>query len=291
MSTMERTQQKDPLAQFLGWFSGALGVPQIVAPDRMNRLIGVKDDAETRFTQRAVGVQELACFAGILSRPRPVGWLWARVAGDVTHLGLLGLAFKNKRQDEKRLSAATANVAGIFVTDLFEAVRMTRSQDQPTEEEHAMDVRAAVTIRGPLEEVYAAWSASDPLPMLAEWASEVIEATPNQVIVWRSIEGTDVRHSGSVRFETAPGDRGTEVHVALEYELPGGKLGETVAKVFGEDPGQKVKDDLRRFKQVLETGEVVRSDGSPEGQRTRRLFKQRPAQPVEERVATGGRAS
>jgi uncharacterized membrane protein len=94
-----------------------------------------------------------------------------------------------------------------------------------------------------------------------------------------------------VRFETAPGGRGTEVHVALDYELPGGKLREAVAKVLGEDPGQQVKDDLRRFKQVLETGEVVRSDGTPEGQSTKRLFKQRPAQPLEEPIATGGRAS
>ncbi len=82
-----------------------------------------------------------------------------------------------------------------------------------------------------------------------------------------------------VRFVEAPGDRGTEVRVELRYDPPGGAIGATVAKLFGEEPTQQVKDDLRRFKQVLETGEVVRSEGSPEGQRAGRLVRQRSAQP------------
>ena len=74
--------------------------------------------------------------------------------------------------------------------------------------------------------------------------------------------GTDVPNRGVVRFVPAPADRGTEVHVELEYDPPAGRLGATVAKLFGEEPSIQVAADLRRFKQVLETGEVVRSDAS-----------------------------
>jgi uncharacterized membrane protein len=94
--------------------------------------------------------------------------------------------------------------------------------------------------------------------------------------LWRSAEHPE----GSVTFKDAPGDRGTEIHVDLEGRTKGGKLGETVQKVVGTAPLAKVKDDLRRFKQQVETGEVPRSDSTPEGERAERKFKQRPAQPL-----------
>jgi uncharacterized membrane protein len=71
-----------------------------------------------------------------------------------------------------------------------------------------------------------------------------------------------IPNSGSVRFKDAPGDRGTEIHVELRYDPPGGKVGALIAKLFGEEPQQQVKGDLRRFKQVMETGEIVHSDSS-----------------------------
>jgi uncharacterized membrane protein len=88
-----------------------------------------------------------------------------------------------------------------------------------------------------------------------------------------------VPNEGSVRFTDAPADRGTEVHVELRYDPPAGKAGALVAALFGEEPKQQVRDDLRRFKQVMETGEVVLSDGSLEGA-GEGASKERPAQPV-----------
>jgi hypothetical protein len=70
------------------------------------------------------------------------------------------------------------------------------------------------------------------------------------------------------------------VHVLLAYDIPGGEVGKAVAKYLGEEPHQQLDDDLRRLKQVLETGEVVRSDGAPWGKRARKEFPQRPAQPL-----------
>ena len=95
--------------------------------------------------------------------------------------------------------------------------------------------------------------------------------------LWRSAEHPD----GEVTFKDAPGDRGTEIHVDLGDTTKGGKLGETVQKVVGTAPLAKVKDDLRRFKQRLETGEIPRSDSTPDGELAERKLKQRPAQPVE----------
>jgi hypothetical protein len=86
--------------------------------------------------------------------------------------------------------------------------------------------------------------------------------------------------NAAVSFADAPGDRGTEIHVDLEKNVPGGPIGEVVQKFVTGGPLAKVKDDLRRFKQHVETGEVPRSEGSPEGERAERKFDQRPAQPL-----------
>jgi uncharacterized membrane protein len=169
-----------------------------------------------------------------------------------------------------------------------------------------MQAKTAVTIKRPVEEVYrfwrdltnlprfmihlesvkpadnerTHWKANAPAGRTVEWDAEVVEDTPNQRIAWRSLEGSQVPNSGSVSFAPAPGEGGTEVRVELSYDPPGGALGKVVAKLFGEEPQQQITDDLRRLKQVLETGEVVLSEGSPEGTRFARLATQRPAEPV-----------
>jgi uncharacterized membrane protein len=92
------------------------------------------------------------------------------------------------------------------------------------------------------------------------------------------IESTDA----AVDFKAAPGDRGTEIHVDLDDSGSGGTIGELVRKLTGKEPLPKVKDDLRRFKALAESGVIPRSDGTPEGERAERKLKQRPAQPLAE---------
>jgi hypothetical protein len=118
--------------------------------------------------------------------------------------------------------------------------------------------RAAITVLRPREEVERLWQSS--------------EYRPDYV------DGTDA----TVTFRDAPGDRGTEIHVDLDESARGGRLGEVAGKLTGKDPLARVKDELRRFKQHVETGEITRSDGSPEGERAERKLKQRPAQPLDE---------
>jgi uncharacterized membrane protein len=99
-----------------------------------------------------------------------------------------------------------------------------------------------------------------------EWDSVIINEEPGKLIAWRSREGGDVANAGSVRFEAAPGDLGTEVTVALEYDPPGGKLAGWVAKLSGEEPGRQVADTLRRFKALMEAGEIPTIEGQSVGE-------------------------
>jgi uncharacterized membrane protein len=106
------------------------------------------------------------------------------------------------------------------------------------------------------------WVARGPLGLRFEWDAEIVTDKPNEVIAWRSLEGSTVENAGAVYFERAAGGRGTVVRVELQYNPPGGAIGAAVAKLFGEEPRQQLYDDLRAFKQILEIGEVVMSDAS-----------------------------
>ncbi|MEE6258596.1 SRPBCC family protein [Plantactinospora sonchi] len=169
-----------------------------------------------------------------------------------------------------------------------------------------MELTATTTIRKPRSEIYAHWRRLDTLPAFmahveeihvrddrtshwratapfdrtVAWDAEITEDVPNERIAWRSVGDADVPNTGNVVFSPGPDGQSTEVHVQLSYDIPGGELGRAVARYFGEEPHQQLDDDLRRLKQVLETGEIVRSDGAPWGKHARREFPQRPAQPM-----------
>jgi len=300
-----RSSPERQLADFVGWFSLALGVPQLTVPGRFARFIGVHPDRRSRTWTRIVGIRELAVAAGILTQPRPVGWLWGRVAGDIKDLTLLAVALESKRERPSRITASMGAVAGIMVVDTIAAISMSRARTRVTEEGE-VEVRAAITVRRSPEEVFAFWHAFEnwprfmahldsvqvlgdgrshwrtkaPLGRIVEWDAETVEDRPTELIAWRALPGADVENSGVVRFAPAAAGQGTEIRLDLRYRAPGGIVGSTLAKLFGEEPEQQAKDDLRRFKQVLEAGEVVRSDGSPEGTLASRRLKQRPAYPL-----------
>ena len=109
------------------------------------------------------------------------------------------------------------------------------------------------------------WVANAPLGASVEWDAEIIEDRQNEFISWASVEGADIDNSGFVRFKPAPGNRGTEVKVVIEYAPPGGVVGSTIAKLFGEEPEQQIGDELRRFKMLMEAGEIATTEGQPKG--------------------------
>ncbi|MEH2205666.1 MAG: SRPBCC family protein [Nostoc sp.] len=111
------------------------------------------------------------------------------------------------------------------------------------------------------------WIANAPLGNSVEWDADILEDRENEFISWASVEGADVDNSGFVRFKKAPGDRGTEVKIVLEYNPPGGALAATVAKLFGEEPEQQIGDELRRFKMLMEAGEIATTEGQASGRK------------------------
>ncbi|MBD2017386.1 cyclase [Microcoleus sp. FACHB-53] len=111
------------------------------------------------------------------------------------------------------------------------------------------------------------WIASAPMGGSVEWDAEIINDQENRLIAWASVEGADIDNSGFVRFQRAPQGRGTEVKVVLEYNPPGGVVGDAIAKLFGEEPQQQIGDELRRFKMLMEAGEMATTEGQPSGRR------------------------
>jgi hypothetical protein len=252
-----RARDKDSLARFLGWFSLGLGSAQLAAPRLMCRLVGASGDGLSRTLMRLMGARELAQGLGILTRPRPTLWLWSRVVGDGLDVSLLGAAAAKNRRRRARAAFAIANVLAVAVPDALESLHLSRKDGEP---ERGMWVRKAVTINRPWEQVESAWAEAPELRRRAEEAN------------------------AGISFSDAPGDRGTELAVEFLQAPPAGDLGAAVLKLAGKDLATELSDDLRRFKQIVETGGIVRSDGTPEGHSRGRHLKQRPARPIEQAV-------
>jgi uncharacterized membrane protein len=298
-----QSMDAERLARGLGWFSLGLGLAEILAPRAVAKIAGVR--GRNSGLIRLFGLREIASGVAIFAQgKRPATALWSRVAGDALDITSLALAFASPDSDKGRVAFATANVLGVTALDVLCAQRLSSTDADATGGN--IQVQKTLIVNRSPEEIYrfwrdfqnlprfmyhlesvrvtgegrSHWVAKAPAGTTVEWDAEIIEDRPNELIAWRSLEGADVDNSGSVRFERATGGRGTLVRVQLEYNPPGGVLGATVAKLFGEEPLQQLNDDLRRFKQVIETGEVVISESAITGTGTTPL---RPGQPPSER--------
>lgn len=155
-------------------------------------------------------------------------------------------------------------------------------------------VETAVTINRPREELYAFWRRLENLPRFmkhldevvdvgggcshwvgksplgfrVEWDAEIVEEREGQLLSWRSLPGSQIRNAGTVLFEDAAGGRGTVVRVSLELLAAGNVLGQAVGKVLAPVTEQQVREDLRRFKQLMEGGEIPTTEGQPTGNRS-----------------------
>lgn len=279
---------EETLTRGLGWFSIGLGLAEVLAPRGLSRLIGVRRNHQTLV--RVMGMREIAAGVGILARERPSGWMWARVGGDALDLALLGMAMASPRNDRGRLTAATAAVAGVTALDVIASQKLSQSPDRSTRD-GALRVAHSIAIDRSPEELYrywrdfknlanfmrhvetvhvendrhSHWVVRGPAGSTVEWDAEITEDQPNRRICWRSLEGAEVDNAGIVEFERLPVDHGTMVHVDLAYSPPAGIIGASIARLLGESPEWQVKDDLRRFKQILETGEVITTEGQSAG--------------------------
>jgi uncharacterized membrane protein len=280
------------LATGLGWFSLALGTAELAAPRTMARLIGIPDDPRLVSVLRAFGAREIASGLGLLAQPDRAGWAWSRVGGDAIDLAFLGSAANEDSTNRQRIALAAAAVAGVTALDLICARGLQDDHQQARMAagelpSHEVSVERSVTVNRPIEEVYGFWKGYANLPRFmrhlksvetlgenrtrwtvkgpagttVSWDAETTVDREHEWIAWRSLDNADVEHRGSVRFQRAPADRGTEVRVHLQYSPPAGALGRGIAWLFGEEPSQQIHEDLRRFKQLMETGEVPLSEG------------------------------
>lgn len=284
MMTHKRTKERSAggaaLATGLGWFSIGLGLAEIAAPALLSKLIGINNDARTRTTLRAYGLREIATGIAILAAPRSPLPLWGRVLGDGLDLASLGAGLRDDDNGRARIMGSMASVAGVTILDVIAAIQTSRTRSSTRE-----PVIRTITVNRPPHEVYAMWRDFEQFPRFmehleavhdlgdgvshwvaklptgntVEWNATLVGDRPAERIAWRTVDGSQVPHRGAVNFKPTL-DGGTEVRVEMQYDVPGSRsLGAFFAKLAS---GSQIEGDLRRFKQVLETGEVIHSDAS-----------------------------
>jgi uncharacterized membrane protein len=116
-----------------------------------------------------------------------------------------------------------------------------------------------------LDERRSRWTVKGPAGTSVTWEAEIVNETPDEKIAWRSLEDAQIANAGTVEFKDAPAGRGTEVHVVMEYAPPAGQLGALVARATGREPKTQVRQELRRFKSLMETGETPTIEGQTSG--------------------------
>ena len=269
------------LATALGWFSIGLGAAELVAPRMLGRLIGADANTTSRTTLRVFGARELLAGAMILAGPRRSLPLWNRVLGDAIDVTALVLAMRNPSANRTRLVASLASVLGVTALDVVAGIANAKQQSHAREA-----VIETITINRPPSDVYAAWRDFEQFPRFMHWLESVkdlgnglsqwtaklpfggtttwtaviVEDRPDYQISWRATENAKVPCHGTVTFQPTLDRRGTEVEVEMQYDVPGSRrLGALFAKLATKE---QVNGDLKRFKQVLETGDVVMSDAS-----------------------------
>lgn len=297
------------LVKGLGVASLGLGLTEVLAPARVAALAGVDETRRSRAVIRALGVRECGHAAALLLGSEKL--VWTRVAGDVLDVAVLaaGVAGRRPGQRGRGIVCAIALTA-IGAADLYAALRTTGNQSpaRHANKRRHQALRAAITVRRSPEDVYGFWRnvenlpnfmyhlksvtadgdgrshwvANAPVGQPVQWDAQITEDQPGKRIAWQSLPGSGIENGGSVDFAPDNSGKGTEVRVTIGYQLPGGALGKVASTLLGESPEQQVNDDLRRFKQILETGQVLRSDGSPEGTSSFSQMHQQTAQPAKQ---------
>ena len=116
-----------------------------------------------------------------------------------------------------------------------------------------------------MDERHSMWTAELPGGMHLSWRAEIIEDRENELIAWQSVEGSDVFNEGYVSFRPVFDGEGTEIHARIVYHPPAGKLGAQVASFFENIQAKVIREDLRGFKRLIETGELPTIEGQPRG--------------------------
>ena len=168
---------------------------------------------------------------------------------------------RSTQRDDVTSRAATVNARKAVKVERSVTIDKPRSElfafwrdfeNLPRFMEHLVAVRVETPTR-------SHWEAKAPAGRTVEWDAEIVNEVPDEIIAWKSVGEPDVPNAGSVNFSDAPGGRGTIVRVMLDYEPPAGRVGAILSHFFSEEPDHQIREDLRKFKQLMETGEITTS--------------------------------
>jgi uncharacterized membrane protein len=282
------------LVQGLAWFSVGLGLTALLAPRGLGAVAGL---GKRSGLVRAVGARELASGIGLLSSRNSTPWLWSRVAGDAMDILTLGAAaLKPTSGGNLRALVSLALVAGVTAADVSASLRYSsKSRGWQSRRLRAEDyVERSTTINKSPQECYDFWRQRTNAPRFmrivqsvtevdekttrwvarlpggkrVEWDSRITDDVPGKRFAWHSLHQAPLVHAGAVSFDPAPGGRGTIVRVVFHYRPPVTPGGIAAARTLSFAPAFELSEDLRRFKQLLETGEVATTRGQPAGRRS-----------------------
>jgi uncharacterized membrane protein len=294
------TQVDAVLGRGLGWLSLLLGSGGRFAPSALGAAIGLPG---RNALLRAAGARELIAGIGLLTQQQRKPWLWARVAGDVLDLTLLGMtAIAADRAARRRRSlTALTTVAAVTAVDVLASLRASRTPLAPLHASRRFRaigdevIGESVTLNKTPLECYQQWRQLEQLPRFMwtlesvrplderrshwtlagshrtrlEWDAEITHDVPGERLAWRSLPNEQIAHAGVVRFAPAPGGRGTVVHLVAHYRLlAGAPWAPRLESMLTHSAGARLREELRRFKQLLETGEIATTEGQSHGARS-----------------------
>jgi uncharacterized membrane protein len=249
---------------------------------------------------RVIGARELVAAAGLLTQRNATPWLWARVAGDLMDLAVLSSsAAKAGDPSRRRRSLVALSVIGaVTAMDVAAGLRYTRGSagrfgvrfdrasagdavlgesmvvNKSPEEcyrfwrdlEKLPRFMSSVERVTPLDETRSHWVLSAPGGLKIQWDAQITHDEPAKRLAWHSLPHAQIAHAGVVRFDPAPGNRGTLVHVVAHYRLLRG--GARLARLLEAAPNARLREELRKFKQLVETGEIATTEGQTHGPRS-----------------------
>jgi uncharacterized membrane protein len=282
-------EQNSTLLPMLGWFSLGLGLAEVLTPKGVAKAAGLPE--ESRHTVRAFGAREIVSGIGMFSRRVQPAASWSRVVGDVLDLSVLGKSLFKANSSKAKLGISSAAVLGVTVLDILASMKETPALNGYSGK-NPLELEEALAINKSPEELFTYWRDLSNLPNFMSFLDTVVELDPqkshwktkevagksiewksvikrevkNETIEWETDEGSDISHSGSVTFRRLPRGHGTEVRLKMQFAPKAGAIAPTglssVLSFIGEE---KVRNDLKRFRQLIETGEIATTRGQPAG--------------------------
>lgn len=284
------------LSEVLGYVGVGIGIAELLMPRAVAQTTGLPPRLV-----RKLGTLEIITSAGILLRPQQSAWRWSRVAGDLFDLYLL--AKSGRLLLNNRLPIITALLAGMTALDVLAAIDSGQQNTTQSDLRSGIRIHKSLSVQRTAEECYRFWRNFENFPQFmhyvqsvqvvdtththwrfrtpqgqqVEWTIELFSDIPSQQLGWRTLADAPIEHVGIVKFSPAYGNTSARLDIEIIYKKSVGKTDHALSQLFAEAPSEQWDEDLRRFKQLIETGEIATTMGQASGRRSallRRLHRE-----------------